>query len=256
MSLLFDALKRSDAERQANEDSLYAGEVGATGQGVNRDRSVMPVLVLIIVLLALIIAGLGWRLLAFPDPGSILRATGATNSPAGSNDEIEKPVPAVAESTVALKLAQGPVSQAQAPVLIRAYPHVPKTGDDVSALYQRAQQATATSAPLTPATPKKASSVAATEPAPVTANPRIVLPPLVYELPPAVQAELPSLEYTGHEYRMEGGSVVVINGQRLQAGATVLPGVRLDKIAREYCVLSFQGRSFRLSAMSSWINFQ
>lgn len=78
--------------------------------------------------------------------------------------------------------------------------------------------------------------------------------PQIHTLPQAMQRNIPSINYQEHHYQPGGGSWVRLNRERMQVGDQINPDLRIESIDREGLVLNYQGRSFRLKALNSWIN--
>jgi len=78
--------------------------------------------------------------------------------------------------------------------------------------------------------------------------------PQIHTLPQAMQRNIPSINYQEHHYQPGGGSWVRLNRERKQVGDRINPDLRIESIDREGVVLNYQGRSFRLKALNSWIN--
>lgn len=65
---------------------------------------------------------------------------------------------------------------------------------------------------------------------------------------------IPTLLYSGHDYRAGEGSSVLINGETARVGQSVAAGVRVAEILPDSVVLNHDGRDFRLQALNSWVN--
>lgn len=76
--------------------------------------------------------------------------------------------------------------------------------------------------------------------------------PFLHELPVAVQDTIPTLMYAKHEYD-EG--FVIINKEELQVGSAAQGGVLLERILADGVLLSLDGTEFKLSSLSSWVNY-
>ncbi|GEM_PF-3700858 len=75
----------------------------------------------------------------------------------------------------------------------------------------------------------------------------------VRSLPHKVQAEIPSLIYSAHNY-LESGASVTLNKTLLHVGDQVSPELYIDKILADGVVLRYKSLKFKLRALTSWIN--
>jgi len=110
-----------------------------------------------------------------------------------------------------------------------------------------------------PPTAAKPPAAAPTEPKPLPAD----LPaeetlaghgevPFLHELPVSVQNTIPTLMYAKHDYEK---GFVVINKEELQVGSAAQGGVLLERILADGVLLSLNGTEFKLSSLSSWVNY-
>ncbi|MFV0476565.1 MAG: general secretion pathway protein GspB [Parahaliea sp.] len=84
---------------------------------------------------------------------------------------------------------------------------------------------------------------------------QIHVAPFISELSQQRKDAIPTLLYSAHNYRGQGGaSTVLINGKTVRAGENIGKGVRVDEILPDAVVLRFQGEQFRLRALNSWVN--
>ncbi len=119
---------------------------------------------------------------------------------------------------------------------------------------REAQQPVPTSAlPTTPAATAKA------EPKPLPADVPIeetlaghASIPFLHELPVSVQDTIPTLMYAKHEYDK---GFVVINKEELNMGSAARGGVLVERILADGVLLSLNGTEFKLSSLSSWVNY-
>lgn len=78
--------------------------------------------------------------------------------------------------------------------------------------------------------------------------------PMLDELSQTFRDGIPTLMYSQHDYRANGGeSSVFINRERRREGDSI-SGVRVQEILPESVVLSYRGTVFRLKALNSWVN--
>lgn len=79
--------------------------------------------------------------------------------------------------------------------------------------------------------------------------------PFLAELSQQRKDAIPTLLYSKHDFRGDGGgSTVLVNGKTASAGQSVAQGVRVEEILPDSVVLSHDGQSFRLRALNSWVN--
>lgn len=79
--------------------------------------------------------------------------------------------------------------------------------------------------------------------------------PFLADLSQQVKDDIPTIYYQRHDYSSTPNqSSVVLNGTTLNAGASPLPGMKLEEILPDSVVLNYRGTRFRLRAMNSWVN--
>lgn len=76
--------------------------------------------------------------------------------------------------------------------------------------------------------------------------------PFLHQLPVSVQDTIPTLMYARHDYEQ---GFVVINKEQLQMGSAAKGGVLLERILADGVLLSLDGTEFKLSSLSSWVNY-
>ncbi len=78
--------------------------------------------------------------------------------------------------------------------------------------------------------------------------------PFINSLSQQTKDSIPTLIYERHDYSgTPGKSRVVLNGATLAAGGNSR-GVKVEEILPDSVVLNYQGTSFRLRALNSWVN--
>lgn len=77
--------------------------------------------------------------------------------------------------------------------------------------------------------------------------------PLLSQQSKQFRDRVPTLMYLRHDYRSAGSSAVTINGESLRAGQRSGP-VQVVEILPDSVILRFDGEDFRLRALNSWIN--
>jgi hypothetical protein len=79
--------------------------------------------------------------------------------------------------------------------------------------------------------------------------------PFVVDLSQPVKDQIPSIFYSAHKWASDPAQrSVVLNGQERRAGQQVKPGLRLVEILEDSIVLDFRGTEFRLRSLNSWVN--
>lgn len=77
--------------------------------------------------------------------------------------------------------------------------------------------------------------------------------PRLEQLSQDVLRRMPSVKYNAHVYSSETGkSVINLNGNDYHEGAAVGAGVKLMKIEPDDSIFSFEGQTFRVTALSDW----
>ncbi|MEP1472865.1 MAG: general secretion pathway protein GspB [Halieaceae bacterium] len=291
MSLILDALNRSESERRGSGEipGLATEHFSEPSPDGRRLTAYLPWLGLV-----LAIAVIAWLLLdrSEPDlgvselsaPSEVPGAAPApiANQPAPVANVAEAPPPAAAAAvTEATPVKKRTVSPSPA-ARDRNTSMSASADPAVAALYQQAPapaeavNTVADSVPAARSTAKKSAPVAATkapeavpqsEPLDISAvlesakkemeNARLAEhpAPFIEDLSQQRKDAIPTLMYSIHNFSGKAGqSSVMINGKSLQAGGNVGKGVRLEEILPESIVLSYQGEQFRLRALNSWVN--
>lgn len=74
----------------------------------------------------------------------------------------------------------------------------------------------------------------------------------LHELPTNFQNSIPTLMYALHQY---DARTVTINKKVYGEGEEAASGVRIERILADGILMSFKDREFKLSALSSWVNY-
>lgn len=77
--------------------------------------------------------------------------------------------------------------------------------------------------------------------------------PLLESLSQQQKDRIPTVLYSVHDWASDGGSSVVLNGQRLTVGQRH-QGFAVTEILEDSVILSWGGVDFRLRALNSWVN--
>lgn len=235
MSYILDALRRADAERERGRVPGLHSQVSLPREPqaprkAPRSRAV-PVWVWPALLAALAVAALGWWMR--PVPGAV--APGPDGSPstvaipptvaqAPATPPASPAPPAAAASSPSAPSPAAPVPPAPAPILAPAAP-----------------------APAA-ASPRSAPAAPTTPPAPATAAPADDSLPRVADLSPAARSGLPPLQVSGATYSQTPAMrMLIVDGQVLNEGQDIAPGLKLESIGPRAAVLNHQGRKLRLT---------
>lgn len=80
--------------------------------------------------------------------------------------------------------------------------------------------------------------------------------PFLSELSQQLKDQVPTIYYSLHDFSSNSSqSSVTLNGKILRAGSTMASaGLKVDEILSASVVLSYKGTQFRLKALNSWVN--
>jgi len=79
--------------------------------------------------------------------------------------------------------------------------------------------------------------------------------PFLANLSQRTKDAIPTLFYQRHDYSSNAAqSSVTLNGNTVQVGGSVQPGLKVEEILPDSVVLNYQGTQFRLRALNSWVN--
>ena len=270
MSLILDALNRSEAERRG------AGEVpglatehfvdgGVRGTGGFSLSSIFPWIALAFVLTAALIA---WVLLADKEsseaPPSVAK-TGSVADSANSVVVIQSEDPAAIVRPAAAVARPDPMRAVATSASIQSAAADDEVSVDVAALYE--QPAVAEVAPGVAVTADSPASQALAESVDIekilaqaqseveNASLQEHPAPFLADLSQQRKDQIPSIMYSVHNYSgRPGESNVVLNGKSTREGVGVSGGIKVVEILPDSTVLEFNGEQFRLRALNSWIN--
>lgn len=259
MSLILDALRKSEQERPAAESApgLQAAHAPVENSGHGHlARWVWPGLTLALTV--------GVLLLWFD--GKEIALTPASVSPPPAQS-VAPPVMAIAEPqptvTVVTELTELTVDievEESAPPAIDA---------GVAALYAQAEPVVVEPVvkPAAPATKPAAQRPRATPQSDVDALTKAAqaalqetavaehTAPLIADLSQRTKDEIPSIFFSAHRWASNPNErEVVLNGTTYHEGAVVKPGLKLLEILPDSILLDYRGTEFRLRALNSWVN--
>lgn len=257
MSMILDALKRADRERrqqEADPPSLVTEHAAPPPRRSSHRRNwlLAGTLLLAGAAIGLTLASVKSLPESNPEPSSQTVPDQASLGQGSSRSESSETAPRAGGTkdltpTAIARLYQKDRTPGEAPE------------PAVAQLYQAPQPAE------TPAEEKehqqpepepepKAESVAPprpSEPVRLAEEPQV---PGIRDLPWSLQQDIPSINYQAHHYREGGTSSVTINQRKRRAGDEVAPGVRIERIESDGLVLTYEGKTFKLKAMNSWVN--
>lgn len=251
MSLILEALRKSEAERQRGRaPGLFVEQRPARA-----DERRVPAWAWALgaALLAVLLAW-GWR--EWRRPGVVVVTTAQPSA-----DTVTEARPtAIAPRTEPAPGEPGslaPITLAPAPEAVAEVP-VPAPAPTVNASAGQAVEPVATPTSAAPNTPALPRSEAIGAPVPPTAAPAPVAPmpapepaatlPGIEALPATARAALPPLKLSMHVYAdTPAQRFVILDGQRLGEGASPSSGVVLEEIRRDGLVLSVNGQRLLLA---------
>lgn len=80
--------------------------------------------------------------------------------------------------------------------------------------------------------------------------------PLIYDLPDAVQSEIPPINYIAHVYSSDASKgFVIINNVKLVPGRQLQGELYLEKVSQDFIIMNQNGYLFKLPAMTNWNGF-
>lgn len=236
MSYILDALRRADAERERGRvPGLHtqvppsrASEPPAARGGARPSRG--PLWIGLGVLAAAI-AGIAWWLMrdgaSAPSPGPVAQAP--SPAPAFKPEPPPAPPPRTGAAPVPAPTPAAPVQPILAP------PPPPPPAPAPSA------------APARPPTPPVAPPPVTPSPMPAPATSGDTHLPRVNELSPTARAALPPLKLSGSTYADNPKlRMLIVDGQVVQEGQDIVPGLRLESIGPRSAVIVHQGQRLRL----------
>ncbi len=248
MSLILDALRKADAERQSRErpaglesQPLLAEPVGSRGRWS-----------LFAVLLVLVSLALGWWLWPLL-PGEVIKTpegieSTPSSAPAAFAPVANEPVVAAPPEPRLQTLYERvhPVSGEETEVGDAKEPAASPDRNTIASLYQQQGPSVSPAAIGNSDNPDvQAVSPPSRQGESVNA---------IRDLPLSVQNRIPTLMYAAHDYLEGNRPSVVINGQRYYEGQALEQGLKLERIEQDGVVIRVDDHRFKLRALSSWVN--
>lgn len=238
MSYILDALRRAEADRQRGavpglQDQPQPLSVPAAAPADGPRRTGLWALAGA----GLLVAGgaAAWWWLKSPGPAPVAPVAGMMPAPAVAPTAPPAPVTPVAPAAAPVPVAPAPAVVSSVPAVAVAVAAAPAPASPALVLPPIPPQP---AEPPVPAKPAPRAAVAA----PAAATPDAVRR---QDLPENVRQQLPALTVAGATYSENPRyRMVIINGQVVQEGDTVAPGVVLETIRQKEVVLRAQGYRF------------
>jgi general secretion pathway protein B len=280
MSLILEALKKSEQQRRLGEAPTFGSPVVAT----RRRRNLLPVLAILIV----VAAAAGWWLLR-RSPAPAVPASTSTDAahsvasapirrdapatPAAANRtpdrakppgasaamqkfEQEKRAAALANTARTMPATPAPVTTTPKAAGAATAPTAPTLADKSAGLHTTAPPPAATppapaaqkpDATTPPAPAADTKTVATPAPAPASKSPPAAgaALPTIWDLPFATRKDIPALDLSMHVYSADPKQrFVVLKGDRHVEGDEVADGLTLREIRQDGLVLEYKGQRF------------
>lgn len=266
MSLILDALRKADQERQSRERTPGIDAVYDTPPASSTSRGWWLVGILFCIILVLLVGLwiLGAPQTAEHEPAKIItndvaeiveqppeKITSVTSEVADSEPQPDAEIEPEAQFNRIYDAARDDVEAAttQAGDAAAQEPSEDLSNTAIAQLYRRDTD----EQPAASVTEGKDAAPLETQ-APAVEN---IQPPAVgniRDLPLSVQNRIPTLMYAAHEYLQGDRPSVVLNSQRLYEGQTLQGGLRIERIEQDGVIISLDNHRFKLNALSSWVN--
>lgn len=259
MSILLEALKKSEEQRQLGSTPNIHSQAGESQRSGPPFRHWLPLA--LIVVSAVILTWFGWQQFSRPEPagdvpvaesltrdsgGTVTKDTGKQSAPAESAQrETDGPDRGDAVPRTPVEEFAAPPEQKSEP----AAPELRSISDHMAGAEAEPDAGPGREAPdeqAPPADDREVADAAAVASQPKDSAYRPPQPGFItyWELPQGVRDSLPDIRITVLVYAQKPEDrFVLINGQRLVEGDEVLNGVLLDEIKREGAV--FRYRKYR-----------
>ncbi len=232
MSYILDALRRAEADRQRGQvPNLGVAQMASAANEVSSPPRVKWAVIVALVALAIGAAGLlGWW-------------RGAAKAPLPPQEQVTTgqagPAPAAAAVATAVAPATAPAAAGEPPL--------PQVVSAPAAALPVPASPVPVARTVQPSTPAPAVATApAPEPAPSLGasveRPPVARPTKLAELTPDQRRELPPLVINGSVWSDSAASrFVILNGQVLREGDTVVPGLVVEKLLPKAAHLRWRG---------------
>lgn len=258
MSYILDALQKADAERERGQLPGLHTHTAATTATPTRPRRVRPAhWALAAVLVLLVAAAVGFGLGFHKVPGEQAATPTQIHTPAPTAEQAQDatPTPGTAAApdlpttpTPPALLASPPAhTTTQAPLPLLAPPAPTPSQTRTSALPITNPITRPIPRPNPPGAASPASPPTATAPSPTAPPPN---PPAVRslaDLPPDTRAQLPPVNVSGSTYSQNAAHrMLIANGQVVQEGQNIAPGLVLETIGPRSAVLNHRGLRYSI----------
>lgn len=265
MSLILDALKRAESERQASELNPPVADKLIQDMDLSGASNQKNYLIYLGIILALIIIVLLISIYLKKEPVAIhpqISATTAQIQPAQTINETE----AVPEIPPKVENPSSAMRQAVTDLYEQKTTSVPKVEDvEVAQLYTDPQP---TSVEVINPLPQIPLSVSVTNPLP-DQSPQLPKNLQTFETRRIEDVEdtisfdqlsfnqkqlFPSISYSQHNYLGNSASSVVINGQLMRSGSRVNQDLVIVEIVEDGIIFNYYNRRVSFKALNGWIN--
>lgn len=238
MSYILDALKKSDQQRkQGDVPTLQTVHLPVRPQD-KTPRVLYGVIALLLLLLMFVLGYLlSQQLLQSHDESTtvVLPTTDNAAEPVepGASVQLDKqPANKTGAVTLENEVSRSPVAQHQSSV------------SEASLSGEATVQKTSR---------EKTAAVSASLSTGQAAEADLMNIPYLHELPDYQQQSIPAMEFAGHVYSSDASSrSVIINGQFMEQGDNLLPGLRIETITVNGVVFAYQDSLFRVDILQDW----
>jgi general secretion pathway protein B len=252
MSYILDALRRADAERERGAvPNIHAQAYAAPSNEADTPRTTPPWLWIVLVLLAVAVLALGWKLFAGEPPREQVQVAAA---PTPAPSPAPAAMPSVMPSAVPNVVPPAPAASTLPPPppvplqSVQALPITPPAAASRAAAVasKAASRPAARTEPSPSATPAASPAVlAAPASTPASAVERIYA---VAELPEDIRRSLPALPIGGAMYSKNAADrMLIVGGQILHEGDTIAPDLKLEQIRLKSAVFRFKAYRYEVS---------
>jgi hypothetical protein len=267
MSLILDALKRAESERQASEMNSAVADALMQDMDLSRGSNQKNYLIYLGIILALIIIALLISIYLKKEPISAvphISATTAQVQPAQTITETEM----VSETVSRVENPSSAMRKAVTDLYQQKTTELPKVEDvEVAQLYTDTDPQSASIEVINPL-PQVPVSVSVTNPLP-DQSPQLPKNLQSFETRRIADVEdvvsfdelsfnqkqlFPSISYSQHNYLGNSASSVVINGQLMRSGSRVNQDLVIVEIVEDGIIFNYFNRRVSFRALNGWIN--
>lgn len=268
MSLILDALKRAERERQGSETNPAVSDAFIQDRELptTSNQKKYPVYVDIGIILALIIIALLIFIYLKKEPVSSLPPQIAANSNEINSTQVAVNKEAVNETVNKAENPSSAMRQAVTDLYQQKTTSVPKVEDvEVAQLYTEPQPVSvevnnplavapvsvAVTDPLADQSPQLPKNLQQSE----TRRIADVEDTIRFDDLSFNQKQLfPSISYSQHNYLGSSASSVVINGQLMRSGSRITPDLVIVEIVEDGIIFNYYNRQVSFKALNGWIN--